>query len=346
LTLTTTIQFGYGQSNPTYQLTDSTGAKFVLRKKPPGQLLSQTAHKVDREYRIIKALQQTDVPVPKVYCLCQDANVIGTDFYIMEFLNGRIFEDASLPGVSPADRTAMWKDAVRVLATFHSVSPASVGLESFGKPSGFYIRQLKTFNTLEGIQAAARDKETGEPVGHIPHFADMVAFFSDPATQPRDRSSFVHGDYKIDNLMFHATEPRVIGILDWEMATIGHPLSDLVNLLTPFAAAERNDAAQLTRRTNSFGASATPGLPSKAQCLEWYTAVTAWDPRPDLKWGEAFGAYRACIIFQGIAARYALRQASSARAKEHGANMVPYAEVSWSLIQECKAELERDKARL
>jgi len=339
-------QFGYGQSNPTYQLTDSTGSKFVMRKKPPGKLLSQTAHKVDREYRIINALQKTDVPVPKVYCLCQDAKVIGTDFYIMEFLDGRVFEDPSLPGVSPADRTAMWKDAVRVLGTFHNVSPASVGLESFGKPSGFYNRQLKTFKALEQIQAATRDKETGEPVGHIPHFADMVGFFSDPATQPRDRGSFVHGDYKIDNLMFHKTQPRVIGILDWEMATIGHPLSDVVNLLSPYTTSERKEAAAMTRRSSTFSAGSLDGLPSKEQCLRWYSETAGWDPRPDMKWGEAFGAYRACIIFQGIAARYAVRQASSERAKENGAHMRPYAEISWNSIAEYKAELEQRKAKL
>lgn len=207
-------QFGYGQSNPTYQLTDSNGKKYVMRKKPPGQLLSKTAHKVDREYRIIHALEKTDVPVPKAYCLCQDDAVLGTDFYIMEFLDGRIFEDPKFPGVSESDRAEMWRDAVRTLAKFHRVKPASVNMESYGKPSGFYNRQLKTFGTISQAQAMAKDKETGVPVGKIPHFDEMTAFLQDPKTQPKDRTSFVHGDYKIDNLVYHKTEPRVIGILE------------------------------------------------------------------------------------------------------------------------------------
>jgi aminoglycoside phosphotransferase (APT) family kinase protein len=214
-------------------LIDKTGEKYVMRKKPPGQLLSATAHKVEREYRILHALENTNVPVPKTYCLCEDSSIVGTPFYIMEFLDGRIFEDPALPDVSPAMRTIMyvghkrtiqwlwlihvhrWRDAIETLAKFHAVSPASVNLTSFGKPSGFYNRQLKTFNTIQMAQASAKDKETGVPVGKIPHFDEMVEFFSNPKTQPKDMSTFVHGDYKIDNVVFHKTEPRVIGILEY-----------------------------------------------------------------------------------------------------------------------------------
>ena len=223
-------QFGYGQSNPTYLLADRNDKKFVLRKKPPGKLLSKTAHKVDREYRIIHALETTDVPVPKTYCLCEDEAVVGTPFYIMEFLDGRIFEDPTMPGVTASERTELylilfnipsfiltvkrWHDAIRTLAKFHRVSPKSVNLESFGKPSGFYNRQLKTFATISEAQAQAIDVDTKKPVEKIPHFEDMVKFFSNPKTQPKDRSTFIHGDYKIDNIVFHKTEPRVIGILE------------------------------------------------------------------------------------------------------------------------------------
>lgn len=185
-----------------------------MRKKPPGQLLSATAHKVDREYRIIHALEQTDVPVPRALCLCQDPAVIGTDFYIMSFLDGRIFEDPSMPGVPPEERRALWKNAVETLAKFHRVKPADVNLSNYGKAFGFFDRQLKTFNTISAAQAKAVDVDTKVPVGEIPHFRDMVAFFSDPKTQPKDRSTFVHGDYKIDNMVFHKTEPRVIGIIE------------------------------------------------------------------------------------------------------------------------------------
>ncbi|KZM18551.1 uncharacterized protein EKO05_0002394 [Ascochyta rabiei] len=340
-------QFGYGQSNPTYQLTDKNGKKFVMRKKPPGKLLSKTAHKVDREYRIIHALEKTDVPVPKAYALCQDESVIGSDFYIMEFLDGRIFEDPAIPGVTPEERTKMWHSAIITLAKFHRVSPSAVHLSTYGKPSGFYNRQIATFNTISQAQAATKDQETGEPVGKIPHQDDMVAFFSDPATQPADRGTFVHGDYKIDNVVFHKTEPRVIGILDWEMSTIGHPLSDLNNVLAPYLTASSEKAKSVGRAHEGFQPNATPGLPSREQLIDWYSEVAGWDPRPDLTWGDAFATYRNTIIMQGIAARYAVRQASSAQAKDYGAMMKPYAEVAWDLVQEYKRGHTKDgKAKL
>lgn len=185
-----------------------------MRKKPPGQLLSKTAHKVEREYRVIHALENTDVPVPKAYCLCEDASVIGTPFYIMSFCDGRIFEDPSFPSVSPSDRNEMWHDAIRTLAKLHRINPKDVGLETFGKPSGFYDRQIKTFATISEAQSKAVDVETKEPVGKIPHIEEILAFFSDPKRQPKDRGTPVHGDYKIDNLIYHKTEPRVIGIIE------------------------------------------------------------------------------------------------------------------------------------
>jgi aminoglycoside phosphotransferase (APT) family kinase protein len=188
-----------------------------MRKKPPGKLLSRTAHQVDREYRIIHSMESTDVPVPKAMCLCEDDSVIGTAFYIMSFLNGRIFEDPSIPDVTPEERTAMWKSICTTLARFHRLDPKKLGMADFGREWGFYDRQLKTFAKLSIDQAETRDKESGEPVGRIPHYEQMVEFFGQKSTQPIDRSTFVHGDYKIDNVVFHATEPRVIGILDWEM---------------------------------------------------------------------------------------------------------------------------------
>ncbi|KAI4203638.1 MAG: hypothetical protein LQ350_001639 [Teloschistes chrysophthalmus] len=207
-------KFGFGQSNPTYQLIGANGAKHVLRKKPPGELLSKTAHQVEREYRIIRALEETDVPVPKTLCLCEDASVIGTPFYLMEFLDGRIFEDAALPAVRPEERHEMWHDAIRTLAKLHRLLPSSVGLSNFGKSSGFYDRQIKTLGTIAESQAKALDIETQVAVGTIPHFDDMVSFFANPQTQPKDRASLVHGDYKIDNLVYHKIEPKVIGILE------------------------------------------------------------------------------------------------------------------------------------
>ncbi|KAL8944759.1 MAG: hypothetical protein Q9211_000475 [Gyalolechia sp. 1 TL-2023] len=327
------LEFGFGQSNPTYQLIAADDKKYVLRKKPPGKLLSKTAHQVEREYRIIHALDKTDVPVPKTYCLCEDATVIGTPFYVMEFLDGRIFEDASFPAT---------------LAKLHRLSPASVGLSDFGKPSGFYDRQLKTFSTISESQANTIDVETQIAVGQIPHFDDMVAFFSNPETQPRDRATLIHGDYKIDNLVFDRTEPRVIGILDWEMSTVGHPLSDLSNLLSPFVLALQPLPEALASLTNSaFSPSATtPGLPSHSQCITWYAEVARWDPSPETGWGDAFGVFRNSAIMQGIAARYATRQASSARAGVYAAQMKPYGEFAWGLVDRLMQQLPPKQAKL
>ncbi|KFZ00453.1 hypothetical protein V498_00077 [Pseudogymnoascus sp. VKM F-4517 (FW-2822)] len=324
-------QFGFGQSNPTYQLTSTSGRKYVMRKKPPGKLISKTAHKVEREYRILRALRDTDVTVPKVYCLCEDDSIIGTPFYIMEFLDGRIIEDPVIPSVTPAERTEMWHDAIRTLAKLHRVNPKSVGLETYGKPTGFYDRQINTFQILSAAQAQAVDADTKKAVGDIPHFPDLLAFFSDLATQPKDRGVPIHGDYKIDNVVFHKTEPRVIGILDWEMSTIGHPLSDLANILNPYITALSGPNPHL-----GFTPGATPGLPSQAQVVSWYREVVEWSPEPELAWGTAFSIFRQSVIMQGIAARVAQRQANSAQAKAYADSFMQFGEFSWGLILEAK----------
>ncbi|KAJ5115447.1 hypothetical protein NUU61_001206 [Penicillium alfredii] len=321
-------QFGFGQSNPTYQLTSADGKKFVLRKKPPGKLLSKTAHKVEREYKIIRALGETDVPVPQAHCLCEDSSVIGTPFYIMEFLDGRHFTDPSMPGVSAEERTALWKDAVQTLAKFHRVVPKSVGLETFGKPTGFYDRQIATFTAVSKAQSQVVDADTKEPVGELPHFGDMVQFFSQKTTQPRDRGTLVHGDYKIDNMIFHRTEPRVIGILDWEMATVGHPLSDFCNLTSPYTM----DGGD--HQVEQFQPGRVPGLPARDDCIRWYREVASWDPAEDILWGDAFFAFRGSVIMQGIAARFAGRQASSVRAEDYAKRAKPFALGAWERVQQ------------
>ncbi|KAJ5151387.1 uncharacterized protein N7482_010639 [Penicillium canariense] len=328
-------QFGFGQSNPTYQLTTADGRKLVLRKKPPGKLLSKTAHRVDREYQIIKALGPTDVPVPEALCLCEDSSVIGTPFYIMEFLDGRHFTDPGLPGVSAEERSALWKSAVETLAKFHSVVPKSVGLEGFGKPSGFFDRQIATFTTISKAQSQVLDKDTKEPVGELPHFQDMTQFFAQKSTQPRDRGTLVHGDFKIDNMIFHKTEPRVIGILDWEMATIGHPLSDFCNLTSPYIL----DSAEYKK--GQFQPGRIPGLPSREDCISWYSAVSGYNPAADILWGDAFFAFRGSVIMQGIAARFAARQASSARAGDYAKQAKPFALEAWRRVKQVKQLLQQ-----
>ncbi|PHH69712.1 hypothetical protein CDD80_6553 [Ophiocordyceps camponoti-rufipedis] len=207
-------QFGFGQSNPTYLVTGADGRRLVLRKKPPGKLVSQTAHKVEREYRIMRALEATAVAVPKTYGLCEDASVIGTPFYMMDYLDGRIFEDFAMPDVGADERTRLWRAATETLARLHAVDFHRVGLADFGRHSGFYGRQVKTWSTICASQEAVVDVETGDPVGRLPHQDELVRFFGDERLRPRDRATLVHGDFKIDNIVFHKTEARVIGILE------------------------------------------------------------------------------------------------------------------------------------
>lgn len=351
-------QFGFGQSNPTYQLTSGDGTRYVMRKKPPGKLLSTSAHQVEREYRILHALAGTDVPVPVVYCLCEDATTIGTAFYVMEFLDGRIIEDAAMLGMflsfharlvldaskqlthrdfteySEQDRSLMWQSAVETLARLHRLDYRTLGLETFGKSSGFYNRQLKTWQITAASQEKAVDVDTGEPVGSIPHLPELLSYFANER-QPLDRATIVHGDFKIDNLVFHKTEPRVIGVLDWEMSTIGHPLSDLCALLGVHYTADAE--VQWTTQNTAFKKGATPGLPTADEALGRYAAVAKWDPRQDMQWAMAFSMMRGAVICQGIAARAARRQASSDEAKKYADSFVPMAEYSWALVQQSMA---------
>lgn len=181
------------------------------------------------------------------------------------------------------------------------------------------------------------DVDTKEPVGPIPHFQQIMSFFKDKSSQPKDRSTLIHGDYKIDNLVFHKTEPRVIGILDWEMATIGHPLSDLVNLIGPWTWSTGKRKLKLDSKTSGdkpeFHPGATPGLPTLEEVIKWYKEESSYDVEKDLSWGSAFGGLRGAVIMQGIAARYARRQASSASAMDYGSQMKPMGEWTWSCVE-------------
>ncbi|KAL6241018.1 hypothetical protein RBB50_012113 [Rhinocladiella similis] len=330
-------QFGFGQSNPTYRLTDTRGNHFVLRKKPPGKLLTQAAHQVEREYRVIKALNRTDIPVPKVYCLCEDPSVIGTPFYIMEFLDGRIYEDAYIPGVSAGERNAMWKQAVQTLARLHRLDPTAIGLAQFGKPKGFYRRQVRTLKGLHDSYAKVIDVDSKEPVGGIPGMDELLDFLGDAKLQPRDRGTLVHGDYKIDNLVFHKTKPVIIGILDWEISTIGHPLSDLSNLILPWTVTQTSKEIKQHSHPAFSLDGGPPGLPSKAQCLEWYSEIVGWDPTTETAWADAFMVFRTSVMLQGIAARYAVRQARGEDSLVLGRERFPYGRAALKMIRKLES---------
>jgi aminoglycoside phosphotransferase (APT) family kinase protein len=295
-----------------------------MRKKPPGISFNRSAHQVEREYRVMYSLAPTNVPVPRMVCLCEDVSVVGTAFYIMEYLEGRAGLPNHLPDVTPEHRFEMWRSAVQTLAKLHLVNHKYVGLGTFGKDLGYYNRQLKTFTAITTQQAAVIDVETKQPVGAIPHVDEMITMLRE--NQPGDRTSIVHGDFKLDNLLFHPTEPRVIGVLDWELATIGHPLSDVSTLLNPL-----HPNSMMQRPELAPGA--TPGMPSLSQCVAWYKEASSYDVARDLAWGRAFYAFKTSCNMQGIAARYAARQHNNEGAGAYLKDRERHAADAWRTLQ-------------
>ncbi|KAJ6780205.1 hypothetical protein PWT90_01932 [Aphanocladium album] len=324
-------QFKFGQSNPTYQIIAADGRNYVLRKRPPGKQISKLSHRVEREYQVLAALENSDVPVPKAYMMCEDDSIIGTPFYIMEFLDGRIFEDTGIPGVSAEERAAIWQDAIKTLAKLHAIDPHEVGLEGYGKAGGFYKRQIRSWDAICSSQSKVVNAATKRPVGQLPYYAECMQFFQNASVQPRDRSCLVHGDFRIDNLVFHKTEPRVIGILDWETSTIGHPLSDVCSFIVAFYMARHPGASPYD--LSSLLPGRTPGMPQPDQILEWYAYYGRFNPKPDMNFGMAFNVFKTAAICQGIEARMAGGQAGSQQAASYAAIKNPLAELSWQLAQ-------------
>ncbi|KAJ2758170.1 hypothetical protein IWQ56_006071 [Coemansia nantahalensis] len=302
-------QFCVGQSNPTYLVTDAAGRRFVLRKKPPGELLSKTAHAVEREFRVLRALgEHTDIPVPRVLALCEDAGVVGTPFYLMEFLDGRVLSDVRLPEIAPPERPRYWEALVDVLARLHSVDYVAAGLRAHGPPGNYYGRQMRSLTRVSAAQAAAADAG-GRAVGPLPRLADLTAWLERHACP--DETTIVHGDFKMDNVVWHPTEPRVVGVLDWEMSTLGNPRSDVANLLQPLLLPVRSSSDPAVLQ-GLLGAPAAENAPSEQALLARYCrAVGRPYPLDGWEFARVFGIFRNAVIQQGVAARVARGQASS-----------------------------------
>ena len=313
----TVEQFKGGQSNPTFLLT-ARQHRYVLRKKPGGPLLP-SAHAIEREYRVISALQDTGVPVAKSFCLCEDASVIGTPFYVMGFVQGRIFWDPTLPGMQADERGALYDDINRVVAALHRVDPASVGLADYGRPGDYLARQIARWSK----QYAASVMQPLEAMDRL------IAWL--PSRIPGDETtSIVHGDLRLDNMIVHPTEPRVIALLDWELSTLGDPLADFsYHMLTWHLKAEEF-------RGMAGADLAALGIPSAPAYLQRYCERAGRPPVAQQVWDFylIYNLFRLSAILQGIAKRVEEGTASSASARETGAKARPIAELAWRWARE------------
>jgi aminoglycoside phosphotransferase (APT) family kinase protein len=274
-------QFQGGFSNPTFHLQTADRA-FVLRKKPPGQLLP-SAHAVDREYKVMKALQDTDVPVPRVHLLCKDAGVIGTMFYVMDYVDGRVFTDRLLPGCTRAERRAMYDACNDVLAKLHLVDHRAVGLGDYGKPTGYVARQVARWSKQ---YVASRMVDT-------PAMDRLMQWLS--ANMPaEDEAAIAHGDYRIGNLLFHPREPRVVAVLDWELSTIGHPLGDLAYCCSAYHAPNAGGRGLEGADLESLG------IPGEREFLESYRRRTGRAEIPHWTFFIVFSMFRSAAILAGV----------------------------------------------
>ena len=310
-------QFKGGQSNPTYRITAADGRKFVLRRKPPGKLLP-SAHAVEREYKVIAALHRLGFPVAKPYVLCEDESVVGTSFYVMDCVEGRVLWDQALPGMTRAERAAIWDELNNVISKLHLVDYRAAGLEDFGKPGDYLARQVSRWS--KQYQASETQK--------IEAMDNLIAWL--PKNIPAgDETSIVHGDFRLDNTIFHPTEPKVLAVLDWELSTLGHPLADfsyhcMAWHIAPgkFRGIAGLDLDQL-------------GIPSERQYVEMYCARTGRKGIDPSIWDYymAYNLFRMAGILQGIAKRVLDGTAASTHAAEAGSRAPLLAELGWKQVE-------------
>ena len=305
-------QFKGGQSNPTYQLV-TPNKKYVMRRKPPGKLLP-SAHAVDREYKVITALYPTGFPVARSYGLCVDDEVIGTWFYVMDMVEGRILWDQTLPQYQPAERHAIFMAKLKTLADLHNTDYAAIGLGDYGRPGNYFARQIDRWTRQYRASETQR----------IPEFEKVAEWL--PRTVPeQQRVSIVHGDYRLDNMIFHEAEPRVQAVLDWELSTLGDPMADFTYLLMQWImpGLEGADLKALN-------------IPSLEEAAQIYCNVTKMAV-PDLNWYFAYNLFRLAGITQGIAGRIRDGTAANAKALESAKRTVPLSQASWVYAQKAGA---------
>jgi aminoglycoside phosphotransferase (APT) family kinase protein len=310
----TVRQFKGGQSNPTYELT-TPDAAYVLRRKPPGVLLP-SAHAVDREFQVISALHAQGYPVARPQALCLDEGVIGSIFYVMDKVEGRVFWDLKLPKLAPDQRRAIYHAQTDALAALHRFEPAEIGLGDYGRPGNYFARQVGRWTKQY------RASET-EPV---PAMDRLIAFL--PESLPPERPArIVHGDFRLDNLILAPDAPQVRAVLDWELSTLGDPMADFSYLLIAWAipASLRNGLAGADLEAL--------GIPSVAETVGRYAAQTGTAPPADLDWLYAYNLFRLAAICQGIAGRVRDGTAASAHARTMAAQVEPLADAAWGFAK-------------
>lgn len=306
-------QFQGGQSNPTFLL-EMGGRRYVLRKKPPGKLLP-SAHQIEREYRIMAALRDTDVPVPNVRLLCEDESIIGTAFYVMDFVEGRVFGDTLLPELAREERAPIFDALARTLARLHRVDWRAAGLEDFGRPEGYIARQISRWT--KQYQASRTDD--------LPAMEKLMAWL--PENIPAiEETSIAHGDYRLGNAMFHPERPEVVAVLDWELSTLGHPLADLAYCCLPY---------HMPPQIRGFiGIDiAAQGIPDEASFLRSYCREAGREDILHWNFFLAFSLFRSAAITQGVYARALQGNASNANAHLVGGYVKIIAEQGWKLAQ-------------
>ncbi len=312
-------QFKGGQSNPTYQLV-TPDKKYVLRRKPPGKLLP-SAHAVDREFKVISGLNKVNFPVAKAYALCEDADVLGTMFYVMDNVEGRILWDLTLPDSQPAERRAIYEAKIATLAQLHNVDYEAIGLGDYGRPGNYFARQIDRWTK----QYKASETQS------IPSMDRLIEWL--PQTTPADdQTSIVHGDYRLDNMILHPTEPRVVAVLDWELSTLGNPLADFSYLLMHWVmpGGERASLAGITDY-------AAWGIPTVEEAVEQYCRLTGRDGLPELNWYFAYNMFRLAGICQGIVGRVRDGTAASAHAQTMEARVPALADAALAFAKKAGA---------
>ena len=317
--------FQGGQSNPTYKLI-TPQRSYVLRTKPgPVAKLLPSAHAIEREFKVMQGLRGTDVPVPHMHVLCEDESIIGRAFYVMEFVQGRVLWDQTLPSMSNTERGAIYDEMNRVIAALHTVKFEERGLESYGRPGNYFERQISRWSKQYLASVTPPIDEMDQLMAWLP--ANM------PGSAKDDRKvSIVHGDFRLDNLMFHPTEPRVLAVLDWELSTLGHPLADFSYLCMGW------HIPPGTFRGIGGVDIAALGIPSESENMHRYCDRTGLATPADLKadWNFylAYNMFRMAAILQGIAKRVEAGTASSEQAKFNGAGARPMAELAWKFAQQ------------